>query len=170
MQPTVCTAYMVQDSLSTVLRAFKLGGFQGGDVLFIAHHFATFSYMTQCRWIGAGYTSAMTCILCGEISNPPMMVWYITEKAMNSACCDGARVQFLFQTFSVIYALVYFIARAILAPIMALLFMYDFFFTGQKSVHIGLCIYWFMAVLGVIVGSYGFVVESWEILMKSVGN
>jgi len=163
-----CTAYMLQDSLLTVIRAYQLGGLQDGDLLFIAHHFATFSYMTQCRWIDAGYISAMTCILCGEVSNPPMMVWYITDKAIKSACCSGPRVQFLFEIFSVIYAFVYFVARAILAPMMALAFVYDFFFTGQKSVSLGLCIYWFLAVLGVIAGSYGYILETWEILMKAI--
>ena len=160
-----CTGYMMQDSFFIFYNAFK-HGFQPGDELFLGHHFATITYMTQCRWIAAGHISTMTCILVGEISNPFMMVWYITKAATESTCCNGSKVAAILYVSKFIYAVVYFFARSILMPAITLYKFHDFFLSGQKNVPFMLCAYWYSAIVIVIGGSYGYIVESWEIIQE----
>jgi len=159
-----CTGYMIQDSFFTFYRAWVFGEFEPSDILFLGHHFATVSYMTQCRWIGAGYISTMSCILIGEISNPVMMVWYITKDAVESTCCNSPRVATIFRASELVYAFVYLIARAIFMPGSALQHFYTFFLSGQKNISMFLCVYWYIAILAVQFGSLDYIVESWNIL------
>ena len=158
-----CTAYMVQDSFCLVYKGLRKG-LQPGDELFLGHHFATITYMTQCRWIAAGHISTMTCILIGEISNPFMMIRFITKAASESICCNGPRVAAIFSVSTIIYAILYFIARSFLMPGFFLYKFHDFFLSGQKSVPFGLCVYWYTAILAIIVGSYGYIIESLEMI------
>jgi hypothetical protein len=53
-----CTGYMIYDSIASFLMVKGLN-LEGTDYLFLGHHMATAVYMTQCRVLQAGHTSAM---------------------------------------------------------------------------------------------------------------
>jgi hypothetical protein len=53
-----CTGYMIYDSVASFLLVKGLN-LEGTDYMFLGHHIATAVYMTQCRVLQAGHTSAM---------------------------------------------------------------------------------------------------------------
>lgn len=162
-----CTGYMIQDSVFTLIRAYKVG-YDPSDTVFLAHHFVTVSYMTQCRYLKAGHISTMLCIFAGEVTNPVMMVWYITKNAVDSICCNGPRVAALFNASEFIYAFMYFVVRALIMPLLVVYQFYDIWFTKQPNIPTSVSIYWSLCMLIVVLGSYDYIVDCWSILMTYI--
>ena len=61
-----CTGYMIYDSVASFFMIKGFAGLEGTDFMFLGHHLATTIYMSQCRYLQAGHTSAMICMLLGE--------------------------------------------------------------------------------------------------------
>jgi hypothetical protein len=168
-----CTGYMVYDASFILANRWDpsvswIPALQGDDILFLGHHVATATYMTQTRIYQAGHMSAMMCMLIGEASNPPMNTWFITSKALKLDCCNGIVMQFVHKYNEVVFCVIYLLLRVLVGPLVCTHMSYDLLFSENAKKHLPLALrlFWNFMIWMVIVGSYSWIVYTHELLSK----
>lgn len=168
-----CTGYMVYDTVINILWLrwnSELQTFEFGidDYLFLGHHMVTTTYMSSCRVIGAGYMSAMICMLLGEITNPLQNMYMIAEVAVKLDCCNGPLMQQFYSFITVAFAAAYFSVRVVIAPPFFAMITYVLLLTkrGRTNVPLGLNIFWNLLIWGVVFGSTSWIVKCYNILAE----
>lgn len=167
-----CTGYMIYDTLVNVLwlrwnSELQTFEFTPDDILFLGHHAVTTFYMTSCRVIGAGYMSAMICMLLGELTNPLQNTWMIGELAMKLDCCNGPSAQNFHSWVTVAFAAAYFSMRAFIAPLFFLDVSYQLLNKkGRANIPLVLNIFWNLMIWGVVFGSGSWVQKTYNILAE----
>jgi len=168
-----CTGYMIYDTFIGILYTrwnseLQTIEFGPDDHLFLAHHFMTTSYMTSARIIGAGYMSAMICMLLGELTNPLQNLYMIGNLAMSLDCCNGPTAQQFHSWITVAFAAAYFTVRVFIGPPFFLLTTYALLFTkkGRANVPLMLNIAWNIMIWGVVFGSGSWIVKCYNILVE----
>ncbi|CAB9507952.1 expressed unknown protein [Seminavis robusta] len=165
-----CTGYMVYDTCTSYLISKGPLNLQGADFLFVGHHIVTTVYMTQCRVLQAGHTSAMICMFWGEFSNPFQNGTYTLSKAMQLPCCNGAFTQQLHSVIQFFFALTYFGIRAIIAPVYFAHVTYCLLFANTRTnIPLVTRIFWIVMIWGVEAGSYAWIVNCFYMLQSYVG-
>ena len=172
-----CTGYMVYDTCVNILwlrwnSELQTFDFETDDYLFLGHHMATTIYMSSCRIIGAGYMSAMICMLLGELTNPLQNSYMVAEVAMTLDCCNGSKMQQFYSFIKVAFAAAYFTVRVLIGPPTFILVTYELLLTkrGRANIPIGLNIFWNMLIWGVIFGSSSWIVKCYNILADFVNG
>jgi TLC domain len=162
-----CTGYMIYDGLLNILWLKSMfGNLTGEDYLFLGHHVATILYMTSTRVIGAGHQSAMVCMLLGECTNPLHNSFYIGLAAQTLPCCNGVLSQFLFHWVEYLFAVMYVLARAIIAPWTFLHVTVNLWTIGRRNIPISLLLMWCILIWGVLFGSVPWIQECWATMQK----
>mmetsp|Transcript_13739 Transcript_13739/g.28946 ORF Transcript_13739/g.28946 Transcript_13739/m.28946 type:complete len:305 (-) Transcript_13739:1727-2641(-) len=169
-----CTGYMIYDTAINYLLLrwnpeTSMIELLDGDYLFLAHHMVTSIYMISARVIGAGYMSAMICMLLGEITNPLHNMYFIGEAAMALDCCNGPAAQLFHSWVTLLFAAAYFSFRAIIAPPFFAGVTYVLMFTakGRANVPLPLNIFWNFLIWGVCFGSGGWIQKCYNILANA---
>merc|ERR1712087_871395 len=123
-------------------------------------------YMSSCRIIGAGYMSAMICMLLGELTNPLQNSYMMAEVAMTLDCCNGVRMQQFYAFIKVAFAAAYFTVRTVVAGPAMTMVSYRLLLTkeGRANIPIALNIFWNMLIWGVVFGSSSWIVKCYNIL------
>lgn len=170
-----CTGYMVYDACFILLARMDLSvswipALEGDDFLFLGHHLATSTYMTQARVYKAGHMSAMMCMLLGEASNPPMNTWFITSKALKLDCCNGPLMQLFHKYNEVVFCIMYLALRVVVGPLVCTHMSFDLLFSKNAKEHlpIVLRLFWNFMIWAVIVGSYSWIVYTNELLSAHI--
>ena len=169
-----CTGYMVYDTVFNLIYLnwdsdLNMPVLDFGDYLFLGHHFATSSYMTSARIIRAGYMSAMSCMLLGEITNPLHNSWFITTYAKEVPdYVYGEKMQAFEAAVEALFAPAYLAMRSFIAPCVFLYVTYDLIFTkqGRANIPLGLNLYWNFLIWAVVFGSYFEIVKTWDIVAR----
>eukprot|EP00536_Pseudo-nitzschia_multiseries_P011793 jgi/Psemu1/206933/e_gw1.420.56.1 len=171
-----CTGYMIYDTLYSYIYMrwdSETGGvvLADGDLLFISHHMATSIYMISARIIGAGYMSAMICMLLGEITNPLHNLWFIGEEAMKLDCCNGPLATSLHSANTIVLGVSYFSIRAIVAPPFFAGVTYVLLCTkrGRDNVPLPLNVFWNFLIWGVCFGSASWIEKCYHIIVDYFG-
>ncbi|CAB9500412.1 expressed unknown protein [Seminavis robusta] len=165
-----CTGYMIYDTCTTYLISKGPLNLQGNDFLFLGHHIAAATYMTQCRVVKAGHTSAMICMFLGEFSNPFQNGTDSLFNALQLPCCNGAFTQQLHSVFRFFFALTFFGIRAIIAPVFLAHVTYCLLFAStRRNIPFVIRIFWILMIWGVEVGGYAWIVKCWYMLQTFVG-
>ena len=166
-----CTGYMVYDTCFNILwlrwnSELHIFEFGMDDYLFLGHHIVTSTYMSSARVLGAGYMSAMICMLLGEITNPLQNLYMMAEVAVTLDCCNGPFAQQFHSFVTVAFAAAYFSVRVAIAPPFFAMITYVLLFTkrGRSNVPLGLNIFWNMLIWGVVFGSTSWILKCYHIL------
>jgi hypothetical protein len=166
-----CTGYMVYDATFIVLTRLNpavswIPAFVPDDYLFLGHHFMTATYMTQTRIYRAGHMSAMMCMLLGEASNPNMNTWFVTSKAITLDCCNGPLMQAFHKYNEMIFCAIYLFLRVIMGPLMCTHMSWNLLTSSEAKEHLplGLRLFWNFMIWAVILGSYSWIVYTYEML------
>jgi len=166
-----CTGYMIYDTIINILwlrwnSELWMVELNDDDYLFLAHHIMTTFYMTSARVIGAGYMSAMICMLLGELTNPLHNMYMMGEVAMTLECCNGPSAQQFHSRVTIAFAAAYFTVRVFIGPLFFAGVTYVLLFTkrGRTNVPIALNIFWNMLIWGVAFGSGSWIQKSYHIL------
>lgn len=169
-----CTGYMIYDSCINILWlrydpevSLLVPQLIGEDYLFLAHHTVTSIYMISARVIGAGYMSAMVCMLLGELTNPLHNMYFLGEHAMSLECCNGPAAQQFHNAVTIVFAAAYFLFRVVIAPPFFASITYVLLFTkkGRANVQpLGLNIFWNILIWGVCFGSEGWIRKCYHIV------
>lgn len=166
-----CTGYMIYDTCANLvwlrwnseLRTIEM---TEDDKLYLVHHMMTTFYMTSARVIGAGYMSAMICMLLGEITNPFMNFYLMGELAMNLECCNGSLAQQFHYWNTIAFAAAYFLVRVFIGPAFFANATYVLLFTkrGRTNVPFVFNIIWNLLIWGVAFGSGSWILKCYHIL------
>jgi len=160
-----CTGYMIYDSFASYFVPKGILSLQGTDYLFLGHHLATIVYMTQCRYVQAGHTSAMMCMLLGEFTNPFQNANIILNLA-SKFYPDSIWIAAADSTIEFGFAFFYFAIRAIIMPIFFVQVTYQLLFAETRiNIPFAMRLWWIFSIFVVEVGSYDWIVESWRILL-----
>mmetsp|Transcript_13200 Transcript_13200/g.15112 ORF Transcript_13200/g.15112 Transcript_13200/m.15112 type:complete len:351 (-) Transcript_13200:276-1328(-) len=174
-----CTGYMIYDTLinnlwirwnpTVSLVTFE---FTDDDILFLLHHFMTSFYMTSVRVLGAGYQSAMICMLLGELTNPLHNMYFIGEIASKTDCCYSVGAQRLHYGITVAFAAMYNLFRVLIAPPFFASVTYALLLTkrGRTNVPLPLNLFWNFLIWGVCFGSASWIVKCHQILKDFVAT
>ena len=129
-------------------------------------------YMISARVIGAGYMSAMICMLLGEITNPLHNLYFFGEKALTLECCNGPFVQSFHSTVTIAFAAAYFLVRVIIAPPFFLLVTFVLLFTkrGRANIPLPLNVFWNLLIWGVCFGSGSWIQKCYNIVADFVAG
>lgn len=170
-----CTGYMIYDASFIVMNRIDpsvswIPAFVGDDFLFLGHHFATTTYMTQTRIYKAGHMSAMMCMLLGEASNPAMNTWFVTSKAITLECCNSPMMQSLHNYIEIAFAAIYLLFRVVLGPIICTHMSWNLLFSkdAKENLPLPLRLFWNFMIWAVIIGSYSWIVFAYELLQSHV--
>jgi hypothetical protein len=166
-----CTGYMIYDACINILwlrwnpELWTLE-FSTDDYLFLGHHIVTSFYMSSARVVGAGYMSAMICMLLGELSNPLQNSYMIAEVAMTLDCCNGPAMQQFHSFISIAFAAAYFTIRVFIGPLYFAGVTYVLLFTkrGRANIPLGLNLFWNLLIWGVVFGSGSWIVKTYNML------
>jgi hypothetical protein len=159
-----CTGYMVYDAVVNILylrwdpqqhHPWSLPVLNDDDRLFLIHHIMTSTYMTSARILQAGHMSAMVCMLLGELTNPLHNMYMMGEVAMQLDCCNGPAAQQWHSVISVVFAAMYSLFRAVLAPPVFAVVSYRLLFTqqGRSNIPLPLNLLWNFMIWAVVFGS-----------------
>lgn len=165
-----CTGYMIYDTCVGIMWLrwnSELGTIEltEDDKLYLVHHMMTTFYMTSCRIVGAGYMSAMICMLTGEITNPPMNFYLMFSLAMKLECCNGPLAQQFHYWNSIVFAASYFLVRVVIGPVFFACCTYVLCTKrGRTNIPFALSIVWILLIWGVVFGSTSWVVRSYQML------
>lgn len=172
-----CTGYMIYDFVfilgNRILESpTGIPQFTDDDILFLGHHFMTSTYMSQARLYGAGHMSAMMCMLLGELSNPMMNGWFITHKAITYDCCNGEVMQLVHKVVEINFCIQYLILRVVVGPIACTHMSYSLTFSEDAKKYLpGLVrFFWNLMIWAVILGSYSWIVYSFELFNNHFGG
>lgn len=173
-----CTGYMIYDACINILylrwdpEVSMVPQLNGDDYLFLAHHVATSIYMISARVIGAGYMSAMICMLLGELTNPLHNMYMMGEQAMTLECCNGPAAQQFHGAVTIAFAAAYFLFRVVIAPPFFAGVTYVLLFTkkGRANVPLALNIFWNMLIWGVCFGSESWIRKCYHIMADFVAG
>ena len=173
----LCTGYMIYDALINILwlrwdSEASTFMFTDDDFLFIAHHIVTSFYMISARVIGAGYMSAMACMLLGEITNPLHNLYFIGEQAMKLDCCNGAFARAVHSVVTIVFAAAYFSVRVIIAPPFFLGITIVLLLTkrGRTNIPLALNLFWNMLIWGVCFGSGSWIRKCYYIVADFIAE
>jgi len=168
-----CTGYMIYDTCVNILwlrwnPELMTVEPTADDYLYLAHHMMCTFYMTSARVIGAGYMSAMICMLTGEITNPLMNMYLMGEEAMKLGCCNGPTAQLIHYWVTIAFAAAYFFVRVVVGPAYFANLTYVLLFTkrGRENVPLPLNIFWNVLVWGVAFGSVSWIQKCYGILAE----
>lgn len=165
-----CTGYMIYDSIASFIVAKGISNIAGADFMFLGHHLATTIYMTQCRVLQAGHTSAMICMFLGELTNPFQNGHTALSHALKDACCSGVAMQQLHKIFEIGFAMSYFGIRAIIAPVFFAHVTFQLLFEStRKNIPLMLRILWIILIWAVELGSYAWIMQCWDLIQMHLG-
>mmetsp|Transcript_7594 Transcript_7594/g.16405 ORF Transcript_7594/g.16405 Transcript_7594/m.16405 type:complete len:302 (+) Transcript_7594:153-1058(+) len=171
-----CTGYMIYDGFTNILwlrwdSEASTFMFDHDDFLFIAHHIVTSFYMISARVIGAGYMSAMACMLLGEITNPLQNLYLIGIQATKLDYCNGAWAQAA-HVVTIVFAAAYFSVRVIIAPPFFLGITIVLLFTkrGRTNIPLALNVFWNMLIWGVCFGSGSWIRKCYYIVADFIAG
>lgn len=165
-----CTGYMIYDTCVGIVYLrwnSELGTIEltEDDKLYLVHHMMTTFYMTSCRVIGAGYMSAMICMLTGEITNPFMNFYLTFNLAMKLECCNGSLAQQFHYWNSIAFAASYFAVRVFIGPAFFAHCTYGLFTKrGRTNIPFALSIIWSMLIWGVAFGSTSWIFRCYQMM------
>jgi hypothetical protein len=110
-------------------------------------------------------------MLLGELSNPFQNGSYSLAHAIQLPCCNGAMVQQLHYVVEFLFALVYFVIRAIIAPVVFVHVTFCLLFAAtRKNIPLWMRIFWIVMIWGVEIGSYAWIKECWRLLQQYMGD
>jgi hypothetical protein len=172
-----CTGYMLSDTINLLYRAVPEGSivpshFSPINMLFLAHHVVTITYMTQARSYKAGHMSAMMCMLLGELSNPVYNSHYILATASSLDCCSGPGMELVKAILQVLFCTMFLALRVIIGPIVCAHMTWDLLFSkqGQQNLPLVVRIFWSLIIWGVILGSYSEIVHCYELMTTDLND
>lgn len=172
----MCTGYMLFDAFGMCMDEWKPGKgpvLTSGDMVFIAHHFATSVYMTSCRAVGAGHMSALILMFTGEFTNPFQNLHIITRYGIKLAPTADSFWHVVHPYVEYTFMAFYAFFRAFVGPACIVHLTYDLLFTkqGRKNVPIYISLFlWMPMAWGVILGSWPWTMESINIVTGGFGN
>jgi hypothetical protein len=154
----LCTAYMVYDFFFLVWTRRVPGQgivLDSDAVLFMAHHFMTFFYMTTSRICGAGQSSALTCIFLGEFTNTPFNTYFIYDMAKRVGLTFSPFYAQFVKPVEVFTAALYLLLRAILCPLILSYVSYNLMVDKSIRAYVPLVLrlIWVALIFGVLLGS-----------------
>ena len=154
----LCTAYMVYDFFFLVWTRRVPGQgivLDSDAVLFMAHHFMTFFYMTTSRICGAGQSSALTCIFLGEFTNTPFNTYFIYDMAKRVGLTFSPFYAQFVKPVEVFTAALYLLLRAILCPVILSYVSYSLMVDKSIRAYVPLVLrlIWVALIFGVLLGS-----------------
>ena len=169
-----CTAYMIYDSIFTILLRFEPGSslipvLEFDDYLFLIHHFMTSSYMTMARYYKAGHMSAMMCMILGEASSPFSNGHFGIQRTLALGdCCSGPLLRSLEPYAEFVFALIYASIRAVIGPIVFTGMSWNLLFSKEAKQHLPLAVrfFWVFMIVAVTLGSYFWIKFSVGVLQK----
>jgi hypothetical protein len=172
-----CTGYMLSDTISIVLYNVPEGSimpsnFSPMDVLFLAHHVVTSTYMTQARSYKAGHMSAMMCMLLGELSNPVYNSHHILTIASGLDGCSGPSLELVKAILQVLFYTIFLSLRVIIGPIVCAHMTWDLLFSkqGRQNLPLVVRIFWSLMIWGVIIGSYSEICNCYELMTTDLND
>jgi len=108
----------------------------------------------------------MMCMLLGECTNPLHNSFFIGEKAMQLACCNGPMAQQVFRAIEIVFSFSYVAVRGLIAPLFFAPMTWDLWARGRKHIPIWLVFFWTLLIWSVLIGSWPWTVECWGVLTK----
>ena len=154
----LCTAYMVYDFFFLVWtrRVPDQGVVLDSDaVLFMAHHFMTFFYMTTSRIYGAGQCSALTCVFLGEFTNTTFNTYFIYDMAKRVGLTFSPFYAQFVMPVEVFTAALYLLFRVVLCPVILTYVSYKLMVDKPIRAYtpLALRLIWVVLIYGVLFGS-----------------
>ena len=154
-----CTGYMLNDTLFLIYRAMPndswVPDISSGDLMILAHHAITSTYMTQARVYKAGHMSAFICMFWGELSNPLHNTFWILEIASKVPTVYGPKLQAMMNVIPGIFSIIFITCRVFIGPSFfahatwSLLFSKD----GKKNLPLPVRIFWSTMIWAIVFGS-----------------
>jgi TLC domain len=158
-----CTGYMLYDGLWNIL-VLHYPAYEPSDWMFLGHHLATIIYMSSARYVGAGASSAMMCMLLGESTNPLQNLYYVSQYGMALDCCNGARMQVAHRVLEIVFSACYVFVRAVVGPFVCLHMTYKL--AAGREVPTPLKTVWILLIWGVMIGSIPWIQDCWASLQR----
>eukprot|EP00553_Chaetoceros_curvisetus_P003665 CAMPEP_0204635038 /NCGR_PEP_ID=MMETSP0717-20131115/30627_1 /ASSEMBLY_ACC=CAM_ASM_000666 /TAXON_ID=230516 /ORGANISM="Chaetoceros curvisetus" /LENGTH=166 /DNA_ID=CAMNT_0051653657 /DNA_START=1 /DNA_END=501 /DNA_ORIENTATION=+ len=138
------------------------------DIPFLGHHVVTTLYMSQVRVLEAGHISAMTLMWSGEFSNPLQNGHVITRFAIQMTE-DGTLWHIVHPFLELMFAIVYFVFRALLGPVQIAHITYDLLTReGRKNIPLYISIGWIIMIWGILIGSIPWTKECYEMALDGL--
>lgn len=169
------TGYMIYDTIvSYIILRWEPGVgviLSSSDWLFLGHHVVVLFYLASARIVGAGHISACICMLTGEITNPFMNSHLLGEVCLEQDFCNGPFARAYFAGNELVFAVLYFLFRAVIGPAFFLHLSYKVLLTtkGRTNIPVTLGLVWVVMVWGVVVGSLPWVERCVTILQTHAG-
>lgn len=154
----LCSAFMVYDFFFLVWTRRVPGQgivLDSEAVLFMAHHFMTFFYMTTSRICGAGQCSALTCIFLGEFTNTPFNTYFIYDLAKRVGLTFSPFYAQFGMPVEVFTAALYLLLRVVLCPVILTYVSYNLMLDKSIRAYVPLVLrlIWVALIYGVLIGS-----------------
>lgn len=158
-----CTGYMLYDGIWNIL-ILHYSAYEPSDWMFLGHHLATTIYMSSARYVGAGTSSALMCMLLGESTNPLQNLSLVSQYAMALDCCNGARMRLAHRALEILFSACYLFVRAVVGPVVCLHMTYKL--VVGREVPTPLKTVWILLIWGVMVGSIPWIQDCWTTLQR----
>lgn len=163
-----CTGYMLYDAILNILwmKLSMVGTLDATDILFLAHHIVTTSFMTSNRLLQKGHQAAMICMFWGEMTNPLHNAMLFLLAATQLDCCNGEMTQAMFYSVNLAFSAFYVFIRSIAGPIALTHLLWNLWTRGMYHIPLGFIMFWSLLVLVVAFGSISTIQECWDVVVR----